>query len=105
MAMPTRLARRSTGSLGQPGGEHKAASGSRANPLADNYLSGLGEALRARTGSVKVRAAFDPPAAAFPCSRFLAERCQSGRSGRSRKPLCVQAYRGFESHPLRQYPA
>jgi hypothetical protein len=29
------------------------------------------------------------------------ERCQSGRSGRSRKPLCVQAYRGFESHPLR----
>src|SRR6187431_890313 len=25
------------------------------------------------------------------------ERCQSGRSGRSRKPLCVQAYRGFES--------
>ncbi len=32
------------------------------------------------------------------------ERCQSGRSGRSRKPLCVQAYRGFESHPLRHYP-
>ena len=32
-----------------------------------------------------------------------AERCQSGRSGRSRKPLCVQAYRGFESHPLRHF--
>jgi hypothetical protein len=32
------------------------------------------------------------------------ERCQSGRSGRSRKPLCVQAYRGFESHPLRHFP-
>jgi hypothetical protein len=31
------------------------------------------------------------------------ERCQSGRSGRSRKPLCVQAYRGFESHPLRHF--
>ena len=31
----------------------------------------------------------------------LAERCQSGRSGRSRKPLWVQAHRGFESHPLR----
>src|SRR6516165_2978671 len=30
------------------------------------------------------------------------ERWRSGRSGRSRKPLCVQAYRGFESHPLRQ---
>ena len=30
------------------------------------------------------------------------ERCQSGRLGRSRKPVCVQAYRGFESHPLRQ---
>ena len=38
-------------------------------------------------------------------ARFLAkpsaERCQSGRSGRSRKPLCSQGYRGFESHPLR----
>lgn len=33
-----------------------------------------------------------------------AERCRSGRSGRSRKPLCVQAYRGFESHPLRHLP-
>jgi hypothetical protein len=32
----------------------------------------------------------------------LKERCRSGRSGRSRKPLCAQAYRGFESHPLRQ---
>ena len=31
-----------------------------------------------------------------------AERCQSGRSGRSRKPLCLRGYRGFESHPLRQ---
>ena len=30
------------------------------------------------------------------------EGCQSGRSGRSRKPLSVQAFRGFESHPLRQ---
>src|SRR5215831_19413078 len=34
--------------------------------------------------------------------RKTTERCRSGRSGRSRKPLCVQAYRGFESHPLRQ---
>jgi hypothetical protein len=33
-----------------------------------------------------------------------AERCRSGRSGRSRKPLMVQAIRGFESHPLRQPP-
>ena len=30
-----------------------------------------------------------------------AERCQSGRLGRSRKPLCLHGYRGFESHPLR----
>ena len=29
------------------------------------------------------------------------ERCQSGRMGRSRKPLTVHAVRGFESHPLR----
>jgi len=33
--------------------------------------------------------------------RVSAERCQSGRLGRSRKPLCGQPYRGFESHPLR----
>ena len=31
-----------------------------------------------------------------------AERCQSGRSGRSRKPLYLHGYREFESHPLRQ---
>ncbi len=30
------------------------------------------------------------------------ERCRSGRTGRSRKPLTAQAVRGFESHPLRQ---
>src|SRR5579875_2815134 len=29
------------------------------------------------------------------------ERCRSGRSGRSRKPLCAYAYPGFESLPLR----
>src|SRR6185295_20270762 len=29
------------------------------------------------------------------------ERCQSGRMGRSRKPLTGQPVRGFESHPLR----
>ena len=31
------------------------------------------------------------------------ERCRSGRSGRSRKPEYGFPYRGFESHPLRQY--
>jgi hypothetical protein len=30
------------------------------------------------------------------------ERCQSGRSGLSRKQKCPQGYRGFESLPLRQ---
>ena len=30
-----------------------------------------------------------------------AERCRSGRTGRSRKPLTMQVVRGFESHPLR----
>ncbi len=29
------------------------------------------------------------------------ERCESGRIGRSRKPLSGQLDRGFESHPLR----
>jgi hypothetical protein len=33
--------------------------------------------------------------------RSPAEGCQSGRLGQSRKLLYVQAYRGFESHPLR----
>ena len=37
-------------------------------------------------------------------TRCLAERCQSGRSGRSRKPLYLHGYRGFESHPLRHHP-
>jgi hypothetical protein len=31
----------------------------------------------------------------------LMERCRSGRSGRSRKPVWEQSYRGFESLPLR----
>lgn len=30
------------------------------------------------------------------------ERCESGRFGRSRKPLSSQGDRGFKSHPLRQ---
>jgi len=34
--------------------------------------------------------------------RICAEECQSGRMGRSRKPLCVRTYRGFESHLLLQ---
>ncbi len=37
-----------------------------------------------------VRSAHDP-----------AEGCRSGRTGRSRKPLCLCGHRGFESHPLR----
>ena len=39
----------------------------------------------------------------MPISRATTERCQSGRLGRSRKPLCLHGYRGFESHPLRQF--
>ena len=31
-----------------------------------------------------------------------AERCRSGRTGRSRKPLSLYGFRGFESLPLRQ---
>src|SRR5208283_4455278 len=33
--------------------------------------------------------------------RAIPERCRSGRSGRSRKPVWTQVYRGFESLPLR----
>ena len=31
------------------------------------------------------------------------DRCPSGLRNWSRKPACVKTYRGFESHPLRQY--
>ena len=43
-------------------------------------------------------------ASGFGCytAPLTAERCQSGRSGRSRKPLYLHGYREFESHPLRQ---
>ena len=41
------------------------------------------------------------PAAAL-LSRSQTEGCRSGRTGRSRIPLYACAYRGFESHPLRQ---
>jgi len=30
------------------------------------------------------------------------ERCRSGRTGLIRNQVCAYAYRGFESHPLRQ---
>ena len=30
------------------------------------------------------------------------ERCRSGRSGLTRNQVYARAYRGFESHPLRQ---
>ena len=52
---------------------------------------------RVRTGLLPIRkyAAICPP-------RLSAERCRSGRTGRSRKPKYGQLYRGFESHPLRQ---
>ena len=50
-----------------------------------------------RPAGRSTRAASPPPR-----RRTSAERCRSGRTGRSRKPLCAQAYRGFESHPLRQ---
>jgi hypothetical protein len=33
----------------------------------------------------------------------IAERCRSGRSGRSRKPLTFHEVQGFESLPLRQF--
>lgn len=43
-------------------------------------------------------------ASGFGCytAPLTAERCRSGRSGRSRKPLYLHGYREFESHPLRQ---
>ena len=37
-------------------------------------------------------------------SKTPAERCRSGRTGRSRKPLRVQAFPGFESLSLRHHP-
>ncbi len=34
-------------------------------------------------------------------AKTLMEECESGRIGRSRKPLWSQGHRGFESHLLR----
>ena len=45
-----------------------------------------------------------PACTPYNAAPLALERCQSGRSGRSRKPLSVHAFRGFESHPLRQSP-
>jgi hypothetical protein len=42
-----------------------------------------------------------PPCLAVPQPSPL-ERCRSGRSGLTRNQVYVYAYRGFESHPLRQ---
>ena len=42
------------------------------------------------------------PLAALSCSLTAAERWQSGRSRRTRNAEYAQAYRGFESLPLRQ---
>ena len=56
-----------------------------------------------------VRIPLSPPLARIPCkgltlfffARQILERCQSGRMGRSRKPLYSFEYRGFESLSLR----
>lgn len=52
------------------------------------------------TGCAMVRPAC--PRAPWTAPQARLERCRSGRTGRSRKPLYARAYRGFESHPLRQ---
>ena len=41
---------------------------------------------------------------ADPSNGRIVERCRSGRTGRSRKPLCLCGYPGFESLSLRQLP-
>ena len=46
----------------------------------------------------------DPPIACYNCSFGAAERWQSGRMYLTRNQAYVQAYRGFESLPLRQVP-
>lgn len=46
---------------------------------------------------------FNPTPSKSPPPPKSAERCRSGRTGRSRKPLSLQGFRGFESHPLRHF--
>ncbi len=73
-------------------------------------LPRIGRVIAARSGlsiesgaSAQLPAAWPPPISrALDASDVPRERCQSGRLGQSRKLLWVQAYRGFESHPLRQ---
>ena len=64
--------------------------------------------LHAETGQRPVQGRGKVPCAGLPFqvsgSLSPAERCRSGRTGRSRKPLWVQAHPGFESLSLRQTP-
>jgi len=76
-----------------------------ARPLAEpgDAIRGLPASPRPPSVLHRVRRPdYNPRLRSRPRPDGAAERCQSGRSGRSRKPLCLRGYRGFESHPLRQ---
>ena len=62
-----------------------------AQRVRDSYARGL--------GCNRVAMSLPPPSKPLKCR---SEGCRSGRTGRSRKPLYARAYRGFESHSLRQ---
>ena len=82
----TRHATICSGGSGRP---QARGGGSRRDFGASGRLRSSRFAIRARGSSTgpRVRAAEKP----------YAERCRSGRTGRSRKPLSAQAFRGFES--------
>ena len=64
-------------------------------------MRGYGPDLNSPAPTIMPLHPLDPPDKCFPHVTTHAERCRSGRSGRSRKPLTLQGVRGFESHPLR----
>ena len=68
-----------------------------------DWIDATGSPLFGPGGSTEGDALIQSPVGA--CADRLVERCQSGRMGRSRKPLTVHAVRGFESHPLRHFPS
>ena len=92
---------------GSPTGNPQLRDGSalgfvRQRPISGPFDKMLWTGLASRGASANRRAPHRP--AARRRQALLAERCRSGRTGRSRKPLCPYGYRGFESLPLRQFP-
>ena len=55
-----------------------------------------------RLEAIRIKSGVLAPQGALYKNASRPERCRSGRTGLIRNQVCAYAYRGFESHPLRQ---